>query len=150
MEWYKILCLCLSCFSFGLSASGLVFSSLEYRRAKDRLKRLDALRADLSKKKEELDTHVPLARFSWETPEEFANRVQERLARGKLTMNAARLSIGLPALPKRDEDPSVLHKAAKFTECCDNCKHTDKSSKDGPCDLCEDVNGIPSQWEAQP
>jgi hypothetical protein len=142
MEVLKVVALCLSSFSLGVSISGVVFSTLEYRRANDRLKRMDARRADLSKKKEELDTHVPLTQFPWETPEEFANRVQERLVQGKLTMNAARLSIGLPALPKRDKDQTHVRN-------CFNCKHHSKGSKDNPCALCEDVNGIPDQWEAE-
>ena len=42
MEWYKILGLCLSCFSLGISLTGLVFSTLEYRRSAQKLARMDA------------------------------------------------------------------------------------------------------------
>ena len=32
---------------------------------------------------------------------------------------------------------------------CRNCKHAEKGSKDEPCVFCENVKGLPSQWEAQ-
>jgi len=38
MEWLKILTLCLSCFSLGISLTGLIFVSLSYKRTSRWLK----------------------------------------------------------------------------------------------------------------
>lgn len=136
MEWYKILALCLSSFALGISFTGLVFSTLEYRRATQRLARMDARRAELEIKEKELlkgNPHQPLTRYDWETSEEFAKRVQDKLAQGELTMNAARVSLGLPHLPA---EPG-----------CHTCKHKVNPRKGEPCVSCEDQNGIPDKWE---
>jgi hypothetical protein len=37
---------------------------------------------------------------------------------------------------------------AEVDRTCENCKHFEKSCHTNPCALCEDVNGIPDQWEA--
>lgn len=100
MEWPRLLAVGLSSFSLGISLTGLVFSIINYRNATERLKRMEARRAELEKKKEELDKQLPLTPYDWETTEDFIERVQE-----KLTMNAARLSVGLSRIEEHEEEP---------------------------------------------
>lgn len=50
------------------------------------------------------DPHEPLERRPWETEAEFVERVNGKIADGKLTMNAARKSFGLPPIEHTDKE----------------------------------------------
>lgn len=44
------------------------------------------------------DPHAPLIRAPWETENEFICRLNKKINDGKLTVNAARKSLGLPPI----------------------------------------------------
>ena len=53
METLKIVGLCLSSFSLGMSLTGLIFATLNYREAGRKLKRLEETARKLKQKEEE-------------------------------------------------------------------------------------------------
>lgn len=99
----KIVGLCLSSFSLGISLTGLFFTAMNYREADRKLKQ--SIKKQEAKKKIPpfRNIHEPLAKLPGESSEHFAYRVQEALNLGELTTNAARKSLGLQPIEKEEE-----------------------------------------------
>ena len=98
METLKIVGLCLSSFSLGISLTGLIFTTLNYREADRKLKQT------AKKRLLSIDPSEPLRKFPGESSKHFVNRVMEALNEGELTVNAARASLGLPPIEKEERN----------------------------------------------
>ena len=117
MEILKIVGLCLSCFSLGVSLTGLLFTTISAYQGKQTVKRSREKNAESNRKliekerereaKKKLppfrNPHEPMQKLPGESSEHFVHRITEALELGELTMNAARKSLGLPPIEKEEE-----------------------------------------------
>ena len=128
----SILLVSLTSFVWGWTAHMLVEARRKEKQTKKELEELLAkLLAKLGPppKWPKVNPHLPLKRREGESVAAFEKRVSEAIEEGKITLNAARQSIGLPPIERKSYEVQ-----------CTTCRHCVQPKRPGikydPCEKC--------------
>lgn len=123
-----ILIVSLTSFVWGWTARNLVEARRKEKQAKTKLEALLA-KVGPPPKGPKVNPHLPLKRREGESVAAFEKRVSEAIEEGKITLNAARQSIGLPPIERKSYEVQ-----------CTTCRHCVQPKRPGikydPCEAC--------------